>query len=201
MPKRRTTTKETINRDEPHCSAPDCPAEAFRFCGFCRRYFCVLHSCEHLTEVQFDDFENRNNDQTDSIQEAEPGQQPENTAAGSKHWLSNASIIAGLDDGKLRDAIRRHKSLLRLLEDEWTARQLSGNCRRPVRHDVASGLKETGRDNNRRVPTRKRRSKQTAIEIVLDALRSGVLTIDEAKNQHRRFYRAERNLQQEEGEE
>jgi hypothetical protein len=122
------------------------------------------------------------------------------TGAAGQHWLSNAVIIAGMDDGRLHQALERYRNAVRLIEQELAMRKIVGRQSRGVgnrQRDLRGHSGESGpagvfdggtpRSRTRRGSGRARSSGKrpgstvadvvnaTAINI-LKAIKTGILT-------------------------
>ena len=86
------------------------------------------------------------------------------SADSGESWLSNAVIIGSLPDDKLKAALARYKSIVRLCEAEITARALAPKRPTRSRHqhvDLA------GADTYRCASPRQRRSKTQSSQFVM----------------------------------
>ena len=86
------------------------------------------------------------------------------SADSGESWLSNAVVIGSLPDDKLKAALARYKSIVRLCEAEITARALAP--KQPARsYNRRSNL--DGHKVRQAAPTRQRRSKTQSSQLVM----------------------------------
>lgn len=92
-------------------------------------------------------------------------------ASTGESWLSNAAIVAGIPDDRLRSTLQRYKSLIRLLETEILARGVTPRKNAGRRSALAvSTDRQTGSASSPTTPARLRRTRQVKMNLNIDQL-------------------------------
>lgn len=100
-------------------------------------------------------------------------------ASTDESWLSNAAIVAGIPDDRLRSTLQRYKSLIRLLETEILARGVTP--RKNTRRYTASTIPTDRQARSASSPTtsvRLRRTRQVKMNLNIDQLLQALKTLE-----------------------
>jgi hypothetical protein len=108
------------------------------------------------------------------------GSQPLSEATTGQSWLSNASVIASLNDEKLKSSINYYRTLAKLMEEELVGRRMGTRSQRHI--CPPGGFDSSGQNRSSRGQTSRTAKRITKLVTAIAKGLDAGLSLDEIYN-------------------